>query len=203
MEAGYTYPSSLPYLCREGWLFRTLSLFLAVFKASRLSHTNQGKMVSQAYKSSKDCCDSRLTYVQRFLSLTFFLAPILAAPLVRPEAGVCVDYCGSVCYYQSDIDAALQKGYSLYQSGQTLGSNDYPHTETNYEGFDFAVPGPYQEFPILNTYKVYTGGSPGADRVVFNTKLVICHLLTNVRSLPFSPQGPVRRLGNAHRREWK
>lgn len=57
----------------------------------------------------------------------------------------------------------------------------------NYEGFDFPVSGPYQEFPI-KTNGVYTGGeffslirfryeayanavegSPGADRVVFNT----------------------------------
>lgn len=33
-------------------------------------------------------------------------------------------------------------------------------------GFDFPVNGPYQEFPI-RTSGVYTGGSPGADRVVF------------------------------------
>ena len=129
--------------------------------------------------------------MQRLFSLVLLLAPISAAPLVRPEAGTCVEYCGSVCYYQSDIDAALQKGYSLYQSGQTLGSNDYPHTETNYEGFDFAVSGPYQEFPILSTYKVYTGGSPGADRVVFNTRFVVCyHRLTSV-TYHSHRQGPI------------
>lgn len=54
-----------------------------------------------------------------------------------------------------------------YTEGKQVGSNDYPHTENNYEGIDFYVSGPYQEFPLLNTYKKYTGGSPGADRVVF------------------------------------
>ena len=117
--------------------------------------------------------------MQLLFGLALLLAPISAAPLLRPQAGVCVETCGSTCYYQSDIDAALNKGYSLYQSGQTLGSNDYPHTETNYEGFDFAVPGPYQEFPILNTYKVYSGGAPGADRVVFNTKGQFADLVTH------------------------
>lgn len=33
----------------------------------------------------------------------------------------CVYTCGSVCYWQTDIDAALAKGYSLYESGETLG----------------------------------------------------------------------------------
>jgi hypothetical protein len=42
------------------------------------------------------------------------------------------------------------------------------HQYNNYEGFNFPVSGPYEEFPILEN-GVYTGGSPGADRVVFNT----------------------------------
>ncbi|XXH04817.1 hypothetical protein Hte_011239 [Hypoxylon texense] len=80
----------------------------------------------------------------------------------------CVATCGSVCYWQSDIDAAVKKGYSLYQSGQTLGSDDYPHQYNDYEGFDFPDPAPWYEFPILSSFDVYSGGSPGADRVVFN-----------------------------------
>ncbi|KAK7975619.1 poly(ADP-ribose) polymerase and DNA-Ligase zn-finger domain-containing protein, partial [Apiospora arundinis] len=43
-----------------------------------------------------------------------------------------------------------------------------PHTYNNYEGFNFRVDGPYQEFPI-KTNGLYTGGSPGADRVIINT----------------------------------
>ena len=61
-----------------------------------------------------------------------------------------------------------QNPHRLFQEGETVGSNDYPHTFNNREGFDFAVGGPYQEFPILSSFDPYTGGSPGADRVVFN-----------------------------------
>jgi hypothetical protein len=39
------------------------------------------------------------------------------------ERATCVYTCGSVCYWQTDIDAALAKGYSLYKSGSTLGSS--------------------------------------------------------------------------------
>lgn len=43
-------------------------------------------------------------------------------------------------------------------TGEEAGSSDYPHTENNYEGFDFAVSGPYQEFPILASGEDYDGG---------------------------------------------
>ena len=79
-----------------------------------------------------------------------------------------MDTCGSTCYYQSDIDAAVNQGCNYYQQGETVGSDEYPHTYNDYEGFNFPDAGPYQEFPILNTYKVYTGGSPGPDRVIFD-----------------------------------
>lgn len=59
------------------------------------------------------------------------------------------------------------------------GSNNYPHTFNNREGFSFGASGPYQEFPVLNTFKVYTGGSPGADRVVFNTKGQLAGAITH------------------------
>jgi len=43
------------------------------------------------------------------------------------------------------------------ESGEQVGSNDYPHRYNNYEGFDFRVSGPWQEFPITRN-GVYTGG---------------------------------------------
>ncbi|KAL2037185.1 hypothetical protein N7G274_010048 [Stereocaulon virgatum] len=79
----------------------------------------------------------------------------------------CAETCGSTCYTQSDIDAAVQQGYSDYQSGQTAGSSSYPHQYNDREGFAFPDSGPYYEFPILGSEQVYTGGSPGADRVIF------------------------------------
>lgn len=78
----------------------------------------------------------------------------------------CVDTCGTVCYWASDVSAAVSQGYSLFKAGKT--DDSYPHQYNDYEGFDFPVSGPWYEFPILSSFKTYTGGSPGADRVVFN-----------------------------------
>ncbi|TVY21111.1 Guanyl-specific ribonuclease F1 [Lachnellula arida] len=74
--------------------------------------------------------------------------------------------CGSTYYTASEVNAAFSAGYEDYQDGDE--PDDYPHTYKNYEGFDFPVDGPYQEFPLVSG-GVYTGGSPGADRVVFST----------------------------------
>ena len=48
------------------------------------------------------------------------------------------------------------------------------------EGFDFPVSGPYQEFPILRSFNnnPYTGGSPGADRIIFNTNCQLAGVVT-------------------------
>lgn len=53
--------------------------------------------------------------------------------------------------------AALNAGCSYYNQGGTAGGSTYPHTYNNYEGFDFAVSGPYQEFP-LQSGGAYDGG---------------------------------------------
>lgn len=62
----------------------------------------------------------------------------------------------------------MSNGYSLYEKGKEEGSSTYPHTYNDYEGFTFPVDGPYQEYPIMSNFKPYNGGSPGADRVIFN-----------------------------------
>lgn len=128
---------------------------------------------------------------------TFLLALVSAVSVTVSAAAIdlqkkatCVYHCGSVCYWQSDIDDALAKGYSLYKSGSTLGkpfplrahglhnsshhltahvatgSDKYPHQYNDYEGFSFPTASPWYEFPILSSYSVYTGGSPGPDRVI-------------------------------------
>ncbi|KAH4117682.1 hypothetical protein HBH47_152280 [Parastagonospora nodorum] len=110
-------------------------------------------------------------------SLLLLLTPVaLALPTAvvteveaKIETRQCFVTCGSTCYSSSQVSAARSKGYSYYQSNSQAGSSSYPHTYNNYEGFDFLVSGPYQEFP-LRTSGAYTGGSPGADRVIFNTK---------------------------------
>ncbi|KAM7194556.1 ribonuclease domain containing protein [Naviculisporaceae sp. PSN 640] len=74
--------------------------------------------------------------------------------------------CGSVVYSATAVNAASVRACNHYKAGTTVGG--YPHTYNNYEGFTFAVAGPYQEFPILSSGALYTGGSPGPDRVVIN-----------------------------------
>ncbi|KXS98792.1 hypothetical protein AC578_2036 [Pseudocercospora eumusae] len=77
--------------------------------------------------------------------------------------------CGSYSYSANRVRAAVNQGYNYYSDNEQVGKNNYPHAFNNYEGFGFDVSGPYQEFPILQSGNVYTGGSPGPDRVVFNT----------------------------------
>ncbi|KAI1367737.1 guanine specific ribonuclease N1 [Xylaria arbuscula] len=98
---------------------------------------------------------------------------VLAAVSIVSGAAIekkqsCAATCGSACYSQSALDAAVDQGYGYYSDDTTVGSNDYPHQYNNYEGFDFPDEGPWYEFPILSSGDVYTGGSPDTDRVVFN-----------------------------------
>ncbi|KAM0519144.1 hypothetical protein ACHAPE_004144 [Trichoderma viride] len=95
------------------------------------------------------------------------LAVSVSAAAIEKRASSCVYTCGSTCYWQSDITAALNKGYSLYSSGSE--EDSYPHQYNDYEGFSFPTSAPWYEFPILNSFDVYTGGSPGADRVIFDS----------------------------------
>ncbi|CAK1365038.1 uncharacterized protein RHO25_009900 [Cercospora beticola] len=101
-----------------------------------------------------------------------FAVSTVSAPTAAPAELIerqSATRCGSFSYSSGAVSAALNQGYRYYQNGQQVGSNDYPHQYNNREGFNFAVSGPYQEFPILQSGNVYTGGSPGPDRVVFNT----------------------------------
>ena len=100
-------------------------------------------------------------------------------PLKFEARQTCAATCGTVCYYQTAIDRAVDEGCALYQAGETEGSNIYPHAYNDNEGFDFPVSGPYQEFPILNNFDEYDGGSPGPDRVIFNTRCELAGVITH------------------------
>lgn len=88
--------------------------------------------------------------------------PTNSPPLLQRA---CAARCGSTCYYQSDINAAVNQGCSNLRNGNTPGG--YPHQYNDYEGFDFPDNGPWYEYPILSSYSTYSGGSPGPDRVIF------------------------------------
>ncbi|PVH94149.1 ribonuclease-domain-containing protein [Periconia macrospinosa] len=75
--------------------------------------------------------------------------------------------CGSNSYTSSQLTAARNSAANYLKQGGTAGGSSYPHVYNNYEGFDFLISGTYYEFPLLKS-GVYTGGSPGADRVVIN-----------------------------------
>lgn len=71
----------------------------------------------------------------------------------------------------------MDAGFELHSSNDDI--NDYPHQYNNYEDFNFPVPGEYFEFPIMADGDVYDGGSPGADRVVFNENDKLAGVITH------------------------
>ncbi|KAL1984346.1 hypothetical protein VTN96DRAFT_9207 [Rasamsonia emersonii] len=113
-------------------------------------------------------------YLSKLLTLTSLLIGASSAAIIKRD---CAATCGSHCYSSDEINAAVQQGYSLEQSGNEAG--DYPHEYKDYEGFNFPVPGPYYEFPILADGQTYDGGSPGADRVIFNDSGELAGVITH------------------------
>ncbi|KAL1843454.1 hypothetical protein VTJ49DRAFT_1564 [Mycothermus thermophilus] len=104
----------------------------------------------------------------------FTLSSLAAADALQPRQGTASlnqVTCGSNKYSRVDVDAAVAEGCRLHAAGKQIGRQNYPHTFKNFEGLPFAAAGPYQEFPILSSGAVYTGNSPGPDRVVFNPNL--------------------------------
>ncbi|TFK56587.1 ribonuclease T1 [Heliocybe sulcata] len=93
-----------------------------------------------------------------------------AAFLSKRQSGGC--RCGSHSYSSSDISRAI----SAAEDG---GASDYPHQYHDYEGFDFpSCSGSFYEFP-LESGRAYTGGSPGADRVIYDRSGDFCACLTH------------------------
>lgn len=127
--------------------------------------------------------------MQFITSLLLLLTPVaLALPtsvVTEAEAEIetrqCFVTCGSTCYSSSQVSAARSKGYSYYQSNSQAGSSSYPHTYNNYEGFDFLVSGPYQEFP-LRTSGAYTGGKLMASSRGWWIVLIVCCRITGCGS---------------------
>ncbi|KAL4885592.1 Ribonuclease/ribotoxin [Aspergillus karnatakaensis] len=103
--------------------------------------------------------------VKTLVTLLLSATAAIAAPALEARQS-CAYTCGSVCYTSSAVSAAASEGYDFVSAGDDV--NNYPHVYNNYEGFDFPVSPTYYEFPILSSGRIYSGGSPGADRVVFN-----------------------------------
>ncbi|PNY23811.1 Guanyl-specific ribonuclease F1 [Tolypocladium capitatum] len=101
------------------------------------------------------------------MQLSFALLSLVAIVSAAPAALQKRDTtCGNTSYSDAQITAAANAACKFVKSGGHAGKSTYPHKYNNLEGFNFPVNGPYFEFPILSSGRVYTGGKPGADRVV-------------------------------------
>ncbi|KAM3443975.1 hypothetical protein NHJ13734_001699 [Beauveria thailandica] len=114
-----------------------------------------------------------MQFTALFLSLVA-VASAAPAELVSRAATTC----GTVYYSASQVSAASSAACNYVVNGGTAGSSSYPHEYHNYEGFDFPVSGPWYEFPIQSG-GVYTGGSPGADRVIINDQCAQAGAITH------------------------
>ncbi|KAH8832413.1 guanyl-specific ribonuclease C2 [Flagelloscypha sp. PMI_526] len=86
--------------------------------------------------------------------------------------------CGSNVYTLAQVKSATAAGYA--QIDDPIGSNSYPHTFRNDEGLSMWCSGEsaYNEWPILKS-GTYSGGSPGADRVIFSDNGIYCAVVTH------------------------
>lgn len=91
------------------------------------------------------------------VSLLSLVALVSAAPADLQARAATT--CGNVKYSAGAVQNAANAACGYVQDGDTAGSSSYPHQYRNYEGFNFnGVQGPYNEFPILKSGKVYSGG---------------------------------------------
>ncbi|KIP12566.1 hypothetical protein PHLGIDRAFT_40767, partial [Phlebiopsis gigantea 11061_1 CR5-6] len=101
------------------------------------------------------------------------LAAVFAAVqgrIARRQSGGCD--CAGTSYTGSDISQAI----SAAEDG---GASNYPHQYHDYEGFSFpSCSGTFYEYP-LESGSAYNGGSPGADRVIYDTDGDFCACLTH------------------------
>ncbi|KAG8705560.1 hypothetical protein FRC08_001610 [Ceratobasidium sp. 394] len=93
-------------------------------------------------------------------------APTKTSPAEkRTISGVTGADCGGFTFTADQVAAAASAAASHIASDSVVGSNKYPHVFNNRFTFDDGCNPPFFEFPVFPS-KVYTGGSPGADRVI-------------------------------------
>ncbi|QPG98411.1 hypothetical protein C2857_007582 [Epichloe festucae Fl1] len=113
------------------------------------------------------------------VSLLSLVALVTAAPTDLQDRASGTT-CGSVKYSGSAVQAAANAACGYVRDGGQAGSSSYPHRYNNYEGFGFnGVSGPYNEFPVLKSGKVYGGGSPGPDRVIITDGCQLAGVITH------------------------
>ncbi|KAG6036496.1 hypothetical protein E4U41_005701 [Claviceps citrina] len=107
------------------------------------------------------------------LALSSFLAAAVAA------AGGSAT-CGSTEYSSEAVAKAADASCQRVKKGTAVGSNSYPHQYKNFEKFSLkGLSGPFYEFPILASGQIYSGGSPGPDRVIITKDCTQAGVLTH------------------------
>ncbi|KAH9944182.1 ribonuclease T1 [Epithele typhae] len=102
--------------------------------------------------------------------MSAFLVAATTARVSRRQSGGCD--CAGTSYSSQDISEAIEEA-------EDGGASDYPHQYHDYEGFSFpSCSGKFFEYP-LEQDNVYTGGSPGADRVIYDEDSNFCACLTH------------------------
>ncbi|OSC99435.1 ribonuclease T1 [Trametes coccinea BRFM310] len=105
-----------------------------------------------------------------FALFSVLLATSATARVIRRQSGGC--NCAGTRYTESDIFNAIDRA-------EDGGASDYPHQYHDYEGFDFPTcSGTFYEYPLEHN-RVYTGGSPGANRVIYDSRGDFCACLTH------------------------
>ncbi|KAF9261684.1 Ribonuclease/ribotoxin [Marasmius fiardii PR-910] len=117
-----------------------------------------------------------------FKSTLFLLGSLLSVAVATPLASRALPSgpvtCGNNVYTVSQVVSAVSNGVNHLDN--PIGSNSYPHRFNNREGLSMWCTGKtlFNEFPILRS-GAYTGGDPGADRVVFSDDGVYCAVITH------------------------
>ncbi|KAH9898163.1 ribonuclease T1 [Cubamyces lactineus] len=105
-----------------------------------------------------------------FTLLSALLVTSATARIARRQNGGCT--CAGRSYTSSDINNAIEEA-------EDGGASDYPHQYHDYEGFSFpSCSGTFYEYPLEHD-RVYEGGSPGADRVIYDSDGDFCACLTH------------------------
>ncbi|KAI0801035.1 ribonuclease T1 [Fomes fomentarius] len=87
------------------------------------------------------------------------------ARVARRQSGACE--CAGRTYTSNDVSNAIGEA-------EDGGAGEYPHQYHDYEGFSFPLcSGEFFEYPLKHN-GIYTGGSPGADRVIYDTDGDFC-----------------------------
>ncbi|KAJ3792997.1 guanyl-specific ribonuclease C2 [Lentinula aff. detonsa] len=86
--------------------------------------------------------------------------------------------CGSTVYTLSEVESAVSGGFDHLDD--PIGEDSYPHIYHDYEDLDMYCSGStWYEYPILKGGTAYSGGDPGADRIVFNPSGTYCAVITH------------------------